>query len=49
MAAHEGGAVTDADIRALLGRVAAAYPSWNHVEKLRRYAGEDGFTKAQGQ
>jgi hypothetical protein len=29
--------------------VAAAYPSWNHVEKLRRYAGEDGFTKAQGQ
>ena len=49
VAAHEGGAVTDADIRALLGRVAAAYPSWNHVEKLRRYAGEDGFTKAQGQ
>jgi hypothetical protein len=49
VSAHEGGAVTDADVRALLGRVAAAYPSWNHVEKLRRYAGEDGFTKAQGQ
>jgi isocitrate dehydrogenase len=49
VAAHEGSKVTDADIRALLDRVAATYPSWNHVEKLRRYAGEDGFTKAQGQ
>ena len=49
MAADEGAAVADEDVRALLGRVAAAYPSWNHVEKLRRYAGEDGFTKAQGQ
>ncbi len=49
VAAHEGGTVTDADVRELLGRVAAAYPAWNHVEKLRRYDGEDGFTKAQGQ
>ena len=49
VAADEGGTVSDEDVRALLGRVAAAYPSWNHVEKLRRYAGEDGFTKAQGQ
>jgi hypothetical protein len=47
--AHEGRPVSDEDVRALLARVAAAYPSWNHVEKLRRYAGEDGFTKAQGQ
>jgi isocitrate dehydrogenase len=49
VAAHDGGTVTDEDIRDLLGRVAAAYASWNHVEKLRRYAGEDGYTKAQGQ
>ncbi len=47
--AHEDRPVGDEDIRALLARVAAVYPSWNHVEKLRRYGGEDGFTKAQGQ
>ncbi len=41
--------LADADIRGLLGRVATVYPSWNHVEKLREYAGEPGFTKAQGQ
>ncbi|HEY5275844.1 MAG TPA: isocitrate/isopropylmalate family dehydrogenase, partial [Coriobacteriia bacterium] len=49
VSAHEGNAVSDEDVRALLGRVAAVYPAWNHVEKLRRYDGEDGFTKAQGQ
>jgi isocitrate dehydrogenase len=49
VAAAEGGTVTDEDVRGLLGRVAAVYPTWNHVEKLRRYGGEDGFTKAQGQ
>ena len=49
VAAHEGDAVSDEDVRALLGRVAAVYPAWNHVEKLRRYDGQDGFTKAQGQ
>ena len=49
VAAAEGGTVTDEDVRELLGRVAEAYPAWNHVEKLRRYAGDDGFTKAQGQ
>jgi len=49
MPAADGGVVTDGDIRALLDRVAALYPGWNHVEKLRRYDGEDGFTRAQGQ
>ncbi len=49
VAAAEGGTVTDAEVRALLDRVAAVYSGWNHVEKLRRYDGEDGFTKAQGQ
>ena len=49
VAADDGRTVTDEDVRALIGRVASVYPSWNHVEKLRRYAGEDGFTKAQGQ
>jgi isocitrate dehydrogenase len=49
MAQDPLGTVSDEEVRELLGRVAAVYPSWNHVEKLRRYAGEDGFTKAQGQ
>ncbi len=48
-AAADGKTVTDTDVRELLGRVAAVYPGWNHVEKLREYAGEPGFTKAQGQ
>jgi len=43
------GAVTDEAIRRLLDRVAGIYPGWNHVEKLRRYDGEDGFSKAQGE
>jgi isocitrate dehydrogenase len=49
VAADGRATVSDEAVRGLLGRVAAIYPSWNHVEKLRRYAGEDGFTKAQGQ
>lgn len=49
VAAGDRGTVIDADVRELLGRVAAVYPGWNHVEKLREYAGEPGFTKAQGQ
>jgi len=49
VAASADGEVTDEDLRSLLGRVAGMYPGWNHVEKLRRFDGEDGFTKAQGQ
>ncbi len=44
----DGAPVTDADIAALLGRVGERF-AWTHVEKLHVFAGEDGFTKAQGQ
>jgi isocitrate dehydrogenase len=48
VARAEGAAVGDADITALVGRVGARY-AWTHLEKLHVFAGEDGFTKAQGQ
>jgi isocitrate dehydrogenase len=43
-----GAGVPDADIAALVLRVGEQF-AWTHVEKLHVFAGEDGFTKAQGQ
>jgi isocitrate dehydrogenase len=48
VAAEEGGSVDDAAILALLARVAEHVP-WMHVQKLRTYGEEEGFTRAQGQ
>ncbi len=48
VAAEEGGSVDDAAILALLARVAEHVP-WMHVQKLRFYGEEEGFTRAQGQ
>jgi isocitrate dehydrogenase len=48
VAADEGGAVDDAALLALLGRIGAAMP-WMHVQKLRTFDGEEGYTRAQGQ
>ena len=48
VARAQDAAVTDAEIAALLGRVGARF-AWTHIEKLHVFAGEDGFTKAQGQ
>jgi isocitrate dehydrogenase len=40
--------VTDAQILDLLERVSTAY-RWVHIEKLQRFDGKDGFSKAQGE
>ncbi len=48
VARETGAGVTDADVAALLLRVGKEF-AWTHVEKLHVFAGEDGFTKAQGQ
>ncbi len=40
--------VTDAQILDLLGRISAKY-RWGHIEKLQRFDGKDGFSKAQGE
>jgi isocitrate dehydrogenase len=48
VAAEEDGSVDDAAILALLARVAEHVP-WMHVQKLRYYGEEEGFTRAQGQ
>ncbi|MFH1475177.1 MAG: isocitrate dehydrogenase, partial [Chloroflexota bacterium] len=48
VARAEGSAVNDAEIAALVLRVGERF-AWTHVEKLHVVAGEDGFTKAQGQ
>jgi len=47
-ARQDGGAASDAEILALQGRVAQRF-AWTHVEKLHVFAGEPGYTKAQGQ
>jgi isocitrate dehydrogenase len=41
-------AVTDAQILDLLQRISPTY-SWVHIEKLQRFDGKDGFSKAQGE
>ena len=48
MAAAEGSQVTDAQILALIERVGQVMP-WVHIQKLRLFEGEEGFTRAQGQ
>jgi isocitrate dehydrogenase len=48
VAAQDGVPVTDAGILALIDRVGAVMP-WVHVQKLRTFEGEEGFTRAQGQ
>jgi isocitrate dehydrogenase len=48
VARAEGATASDADIAALVARVGERY-AWTHLEKLHVFAGEDGFTKAQGQ
>ncbi len=45
---EEGAEASDADIAALVLRVGERF-AWTHLEKLHVFAGEDGFTKAQGQ
>jgi isocitrate dehydrogenase len=48
VAAGDGGEVDDPALLRLLERVGARMP-WMHVQKLRTYGGEEGFTRAQGQ
>ncbi|CAN5574757.1 NADP-dependent isocitrate dehydrogenase [soil metagenome] len=48
VAAEDGGDVDDAAILALLERI-GAHMTWMHVQKLRTFGDEDGFTRAQGQ
>jgi len=48
VAADGGAAVTDQAILALIERVGAVMP-WVHIQKLRLFEGEEGFTRAQGQ
>ncbi|HSM34446.1 MAG TPA: NADP-dependent isocitrate dehydrogenase [Anaerolineae bacterium] len=48
VAAEEGATVDDAALLRLLERIGARLP-WMHVQKLRLYGDEEGFTKAQGQ
>jgi len=48
VAAADGVAVTDSAILALIERVGAVMP-WMHIQKLRLFEGEEGFTRAQGQ
>ena len=42
------GDVTDAQILDLLQRISSTY-RWAHLEKLQRFNGKDGFSKAQGE
>jgi isocitrate dehydrogenase len=46
--AKEGAAVDDAAILRLLARIGERMP-WVHVQKLRTYGDEEGYTRAQGQ
>jgi isocitrate dehydrogenase len=48
VARGEGTEVDDGEILALTGRVAQRF-RWTHLEKLHVFAGEPGYTKAQGQ
>ena len=41
-------AVTDEALAALVARVAGVAP-WFHIEKLRSWNGEEGFSRAQGE
>jgi isocitrate dehydrogenase len=48
MLRDDAGELSDAQLIDLLQAVAAEH-SWAHVEKLQRFDGEDGFSKAQGE
>ncbi|MGI9089974.1 MAG: NADP-dependent isocitrate dehydrogenase, partial [Gemmatimonadaceae bacterium] len=48
MSPDQSGEATDAQIAALLQRIASAY-RWVHIEKLQRFNGKDAFSKAQGE
>ena len=48
VARDAGAGVSDAQVADLVLRVGERF-AWTHVEKLHVFAGEDGFTKAQGQ
>ncbi len=48
VAREDGAEVDDGEILALTGRVAERF-RWTHLEKLHLFAGEPGFTRAQGQ
>jgi isocitrate dehydrogenase len=48
VAAQAGASVTDRAILDLIDRVGAVMP-WVHVQKLRLFESEEGFTRAQGQ
>ncbi len=48
VARDAGAGITDTEIAALVLRVGERF-AWTHVEKLHVFAGEEGFTKAQGQ
>ena len=48
MLRDDSGELSDAQLIDLLQAVAAEH-TWAHVEKLQRFDGEDGFTKAQGE
>jgi isocitrate dehydrogenase len=48
VAREDGAGVPDGEILALQVRVAERF-AWTHIEKLHVFAGEPGYTKAQGQ
>jgi len=48
VAREDGAAVSDAEITSLVSRVGERF-AWTHIEKLHVFAGEPGYTKAQGQ
>ena len=48
LAANDGGTVDDAMILGLLARITERI-TWVHVQKLRTFGDEEGFTRAQGQ
>jgi isocitrate dehydrogenase len=48
VSAQEGATVDDAAILRLLARIGERMP-WVHVQKLRTYGDEEGYTRAQGQ
>jgi isocitrate dehydrogenase len=48
VAAEAGGSLDDAAILRLLDRIGGRMP-WVHVQKLRTYGDEEGYTRAQGQ
>jgi isocitrate dehydrogenase len=48
VARQDGAAVSDAEITGLVSRVGERF-AWTHIEKLHVFAGEPGYTKAQGQ